>query len=104
MLQTTHHPARTDVYRRTVRLSCGECSVSRTVTIRVYHPEHVRAVENRRAPVTRNRPESLPLAAELGVGTDNPFRYLTVPPPTPPPPRAEQTEAGDSTSWWGWPW
>ena len=103
MLQTTHHPARTDVYRRTVSLSCGECSMSRTVTIRVYHEEHVRAVENRRAPVTRTRPETLPLADGLGVGADNPFRYLTVPPPKPPPPRAEQTEVGDS-SWWGWPW
>ncbi len=105
MLQTVHHPARTDVYRRTVRLSCGECSVSRTVTIRVYHPEHVRAVENRRAPVARTRPESLPLADELGVGADNPFAYLHVPPPTPPPPKAQQTEAGDSSSWWSWwPW
>ena len=103
MLQTTHHPARTDVYRRTVSLTCGKCSTSRTVTIRVYHPEHVRAVENQRSPVTRNRPETLPLAEELGVGTDNPFKYLTVPPPKPPPPRAEQTQAGDS-SWWGWPW
>ena len=111
MLQTTHHPARTDVYRRTVRLSCGECSTSRTVTIRVHHPEHVRAVENRRAPVTRTRTEFLPLApaastaqvSPLGVGADNPFRYLTVPPPQPPPLKAEQTEAGDS-SWWGWPW
>ena len=111
MLQTTHHPARTDVYRRTVRLSCGECSVSRTVTIRVYHPEHVRAVENQRAPVTRTRTETLPLApaastpqvSPLGMGADNPFQYLFVPPPTPPPPKAEQTEEGDS-SWWGWPW
>ena len=111
MLQTTHHPARTDVYRRTVRLSCGECSTSRTVTIRVYHPEHVRTVEVQRAPITRTRTESLPLApaagaaqvSPLGMGADNPFRYLFVPPPTPPPPSAEQTEEGDS-SWWGWPW
>ena len=103
MLQTVHHPARTDVYRRTVSLSCGKCSTSRTVTIRVYHPEHVRAVENQRSPVTRTRLETLPLAAGLGVGADNPFQYLTVPPPKPPPPRAEQTQAGDS-SWWGWPW
>ena len=103
MLQTTHHPARTDVYRRTVSLSCGECSTSRTVVIRVYHPAHVRAVENRRAPVTRTRPETLPLVDALGLGTDNSFRYLTVPPPKPPPPKAEQTEAGDS-GWWNWPW
>ncbi len=111
MLQTTHHPARTDVYRRTVSLSCGEYSVSRTVTIRVYHPEHVRAVEVQRAPVARNRTETLPLApaastaqvSPLGLGADNPFQYLFVPPPTPPPPSAEQTEEGDS-SWWNWPW
>ena len=111
MLQTVHHPARTDVYRRTVSLSCGECSTSRTVAIRVHHPEHVRAVEVERAPVTRTRTEILPLApaartgevSPLGLGADNPFQYLTVPPPKPPPPKAEQTEAGDS-SWWGWPW
>ena len=104
MLQTVHHPARTDVYRRTVSLSCGECSVSRTITIRVYHPEHVRAVENQRAPVSRTRPESLPVAQALGVGTDNPFEYLTVPPPKPPPPKAEQTQVGDSSWWSWWPW
>ena len=111
MLQTTHHPARTDVYRRTVRLSCGESSVSRTVTIRVYHREHVRAVETQRAPATRTRPETVPLAPAsgagqaqaLGLGTDDPYQPLHVPPPTPPPPRAEQTPVGDS-SWWSWPW
>ena len=112
MLQTTHHPARTDVYTRTVSLSCGEgASVSRTVRIYVHHPEHVRAVEVQRAPVTRTRPESLPLAADpvsstgqaLGMGADDPFRYLYVPAPKPPPPTAEQTQVGDS-SWRGWPW
>ena len=111
MLRTTHHPARTDVHRRTVSLSCGQCSSSRTVTIRVYHPEHVRAVENRRAPVTRTRQETLTLAPvsgtgqarALGVGADDPYVGLHVPPPTPEPPRAEQTTAGDSSSW-NWPW
>ena len=112
MLQTTHHPARTDVYRRTVSLSCGEYSVSRTVTIRVYHEEHVRAVETQRAPVTRTRPETVPLAPApvsstgqaLGVGADDPYQALHVPPPTPPPPRAEQTPVGDSSWWSWWPW
>ena len=103
MLQTTHHPARTDVYTRSVTCTCGESSTSRTVVIRVYHPEHVRAVKVARAPATRTRPETLPLTDGLGVGADNPFRYLTVPPPKPPPPKAEQTTVGDS-SWWGWPW
>ena len=101
MLQTVHHPARTDVYRRTVSLSCGKYSVSRTVTIRIHHPEHVRTVENQRGPVTRTRPESIPLASNMGA--DDPYVSLYVPPPTPPPPRAEQTTAGDS-SWWSWPW
>ena len=101
VLQTTHHPARTDVYRRTVSLSCGEYSVSRTVTIRVHHPEHVRAVETQRGPVARTRPESIPLASNMGA--DDPYVSFYVPPPTPPPPRAEQTTAGDS-SWWSWPW
>ena len=103
ILQTTHHPARTDVYTRRVTCRCGESTTTRTVRIYVRHPEHVRAVEVQRAPVTRTRPESLPLASALGVGADNTFQYLYVPPPTPPPPSAEQTEAGDS-SWWSWPW
>ena len=111
MLQTTHHPARTDVYTRRVTCRCGESSTTRTVRIYVYHPEHVRAVETQRAPVTRTRPETVPLAPApvsstgqaLGVGADDPYTPLHVPPPTPPPPRAEQTPVGDS-SWWSWPW
>ena len=104
MLQTTHHPARTDLYTRRVTCRCGESRTVKTVRVHVHHPEHVRAVEVERAPVTRTRPETLPVAAELGVGADNPFKYLTVPPPKPPPPKAEQTQVGDS-SWWSWrPW
>ncbi len=111
MLQTTHHPARTDVYTRRVTCRCGQSSTIKTVRIYVYHPEHVRAVEGQRAPVTRTSTETLPLApaantaqvSALGMGADNPFQYLFVPPPTPPPPSAEQTEEGDS-SWWHWPW
>ena len=103
MLQTTHHPARTDVYTRRVTCRCGESSTTRTVRIYVYHPEHVRAVETQRSPVSRTRPETLPLALGLGVGADDPYVALHVPPPTPPPPTAEQTPVGDS-SWWSWPW
>ena len=103
MLQTTHHPARTRVFTRRVTCRCGESSTTKTVRIRVYHPEHVRAVEVQRAPVTRSRPEMVPLTPALGVGADDPYVGLAVPPPTPEPPRAEQTTAGDS-SWWSWPW
>ena len=101
MLQTVHHPARTDVYTRRVTCRCGESSTVRTVRIYVHHPEHVRAVETQRGPVTRTRPESIPLASSMG--SDDPYVSLYVPPPTPPPPRAEQTTAGDS-SWRSWPW
>ena len=101
VLQTVHHPARTDVYTRRVTCRCGESSTVRTVRIYVRHPEHVRAVETQRGPVTRTRPESIPLASSMGA--DDPYVSLHVPPPTPPPPRAEQTTAGDS-SWWSWPW
>ena len=101
MLRTTHHPARTDVYTRRVTCRCGESSTTRTVRIYVRHREHVRAVETQRAPVSRTRPESIPLAA--GVGADAPFESLHVPPPPPPPPRAEQTQAGGS-NWWSWLW
>ena len=103
MLQTTHHPARTDVYTRRVTCSFGESSTTRTVRVYVHHPEHVRAVETQRVPVTRTRPEAVPLAQALGVGADDPYAALYVPPPTPPPPKAEQTPVGDS-SWWSWPW
>ncbi len=102
MLQTTHHPARTDVYTRRVRCSCGESSTTQTVRIYVHHPEHVRAVENQRAPITRTRTEAI--TATTNVGADAPYTPLHVPPPTPPPPRAEQTTAGDSNWWSWWPW
>ncbi len=103
MLQTTHHPARTDVYTRRVTCRCGESSTTKTVRIYVYHREHVRAVETQRSPITRTRPEAVPVALGGGVGADDPYQPLHVPPPTPPPPRAEQTPVGDS-SWWSWPW
>ena len=111
MLQTTHHPARTDVYTRRVTCTCGESSTTKTVRIYVHHPEHVRAVETERAAVTPTRTESIALAPEpvtgqvrpLGVRADAPYAGLVVPAPTPEPPKAEQTTVGDST-WWGFPW
>ena len=109
MLQTVHHPARTDVYTRSVTCSCGESSTVKTVRIYVHHPEHVRAVENQRGPVTRTREESVSLvqasnvAPAVNLGADAPFQTLYVPPPKPPPPKAEQTPVGGS-SWWSWLW
>ncbi len=103
ILQTVHHPARTDVYTRRVTCRCGESSTVRTVRIYVHHPEHVRAVENRRGPVARTRPETVPVTQTLGLVADVPYQALHVPPPPPPPPKAEQTPAGDS-NWWSWLW
>ena len=111
MLQTTHHPARTDVYTRRVTCRCGESSTTKTVRIYVRHPEHVRAVETERAAVTPTRTESVVLAPapvtgqvrRLGLGADAPYAGLVVPEPTPEPPKAQQAPVGDS-SWWGFPW
>ncbi len=109
MLQTVHHPARTDVYTRRVTCTCGESRTVKTVRIYVHHKEHVRAVENRRGPVTRTRTESVPLvqashtAQAANLGADAPYQALYVPPPKPPPPRAEQTPVGGS-NWWSWLW
>ena len=109
MLQTVHHPARTDVYTRRVTCTCGESRTVKTVRIYVHHPEHVRAVENQRGPVTRTRTESIPLVAAskaapaVNLGADAPYQALYVPPPKPPPPKAEQTPVGGS-SWWSWLW
>ena len=111
MLQTTHHPARTDVYTRRVTCTCGQSSTTKMVRIRVHHPEHVRAVETERGPVAPRRAETVVLAPApasgtgraLGIGTDAPYAGLMVPTPTTEPPKAEQTAVGDS-SWWGFPW
>ena len=109
MLQTVHHPARTDVYTRRVTCTCGESRTVKTVRIYVHHKEHVRAVENRRGDVTRTRTESVALvqasnaAPSVNLGSDAPYRALYVPPPKPPPPKAEQTPVGGS-SWWSWLW
>ena len=109
MLQTVHHPARTDVYTRRVTCRCGESSTVKTVRIYVHHPEHVRAVENQRSPVTRTRTETVLLvpvsnaAPAVNLGADTPYQALYVPPPKPPPPKAEQTPVGGS-NWWSWLW
>ncbi len=103
MLQTVHHPARTDVYTRRVTCTCGESRTVKTVRIYVRHPEHVRATEHQRADVTRTRPEIIPLPVGLGLGADAPYRALYVPPPTPEPPKAEQAPVGGS-NWWSWLW
>ena len=111
MLQTVHHPARTDVYTRRVTCRCGESSTTKTVRIHVHHPEHVRVVETERGPVTPTRTESIALAPApvtgqvrpLRLGADAPYAGLVAPAPTPEPPKAEQTTVGDST-WWGFPW
>ncbi len=110
VLHTVHQPARTDVYTRRVTCTCGESTTTKTVRIYVHHPEHVRAVENQRGPVTRTRSETVPLVSTpvsggqtVGLGADAPYQALYVPPPTPEPPKAEQTPVGGS-NWWSWLW
>ena len=95
MLQTVHHPARTDVYTRRVTCTCGESRTVKTVRIYVHHPEHVRAVENQRGPVTRTRTESIPLVAgvEGGAGRE-PRGRRPLPGPLRAPAQASASEGG----------
>ena len=94
MLQTIHHPARTDVYTRRVSLSCGEgSSVTRTARVYVYHPEHVRAVETQRAPVTRTRAGDGAPGTGPGRGSRRSLPAIARSPAQAPPPTAEQTPA-----------
>ena len=102
MLQTVHHPARTDVYTRRVTCRCGESTTTKTVRIYVHHPEHVRATEHRRADVTRTRPETVPVVSDLGLGTDAPYRACTC--PRPASPAEGGAGAGGRFQRWSWLW
>ncbi len=82
-------------------------TVQKDVTITIVHPEHVKAETTDREPLTRNREELVSLAS--AVGSDDPFKVLTLPQPEPEDPPAEQTPGGDLSEWfrrlgWEWPW
>ena len=93
VLDTTHHPARTDVHRRTVSLSCGEYSVSRTVAISVHHPEHVRAEVVQRNALSSTRTGTVAMTTSLA--SDAPYAALALPEPTPTPVKAEHLPLTD---------
>ena len=83
-------------------------TINRDVTIEIVHPEHVKAEVVQRQPIGGTRVEALALAAS-GVGSDDPFKTLTLPEPEPEDPVAEQSPAGGLQSWfdrlgWEWPW
>jgi len=93
VLDTTHHPARTDVHRRTVSLSCGKYSVSRTVSIRIHHPGHVRAEVVSRGALARTRTGTVALTTSLA--SDAAYRALALPEPTPTPVKAKHRPLTD---------
>ena len=140
LVRLVHHPERTEARTETVRLERPGTSktvsetvtvthangtttehtiaanleipstvVHRDVTLAIVHPEHVRAEVVERAPMTRHRREALSLASS--VGSDAPFRVLTLPPLTPGPEPPAQTRLSDEELHdlfdrlgWRWPW
>jgi len=82
-------------------------TIDKEVTLTIIHPEHVKAEVMEREPLSRIRDETLDMAS--AIGSDDPFRALTLPQPKPEDPPAEQTPGGDLTDWfrrlgWEWPW
>ena len=60
-------------------LSVPGATVTRNVTVRIDHEEHVRAVVEAQRPIERTRAEALALSASLGA--DAPFRAMVYPQP-----------------------
>ena len=60
-------------------LSIPGATVTRNVTVRIDHEEHVRAVVESQQPIERTRTEALALSGSLGA--DGPFRAMVYPDP-----------------------
>ena len=138
LTQLTHHPERVEQVTKTVRLHrpgasdydsetvtvthedgttesatatayayVPSATITREVTVEVLHPEHVKAEVVERSPIGRTRNQALVL--ESRVGSDDPFRNLTLPEPEPEEEHGDQTPGGDLAEWfrrlgWEWPW
>ena len=140
LIRLTHHPERIEERTETVRLERPGTSrtvseivtvphadgtttqhtvaanleiptkvVHRDVTVAIVHPEHVQAEVVEREPITRDQREALALT--LRVGSDAPYRVLTLPlaPSGPEPPA--QSRLSDAALrhlftllGWRWPW
>ena len=110
LVRLTHHPARTEMQTRTVRLwrpgtgrtvsrtvtvsdgdgttsshtisaylSVPGATVSRNVTLRIEHEEHVRAEVEAQPAIERTRLEEMALSASIGA--DAPYRTMVYPEP-----------------------
>lgn len=105
----THANGTTTQHTVAANLEIPSKVVHRDVTLAIVHPEHVRAEVVERAPVTRDQREALALM--LSVGSDAPYRVLTLPPAQPGPEPAAQTRLSDeelhdlfNLLGWRWPW
>ena len=105
----THANGTTTEHTVSANLEIPSKVVQRDVTLTIVHPEHVRAEVVEREPMTRHRREALSLASS--VGSDAPYKALTLPPLAPDPEPAPQTPLGDAETrrlfdllGWRWPW
>ena len=105
----THEDGTTTEHTLTAHLSIPSKVVYKQVTLTIVHPERVEAEAVEREPVARSRSETLEMASS--IGSDAPFKTLTLPEPEPEPVPAEQTPLTDEEMrglfglfGWRWPW
>ncbi len=75
----THGDGTTSSHVISAYLSVPGAVVTRYVTIRIHHEEHVRAVVEPQSPIERTRTETLALSQDIGA--DAPFRPMVYPEP-----------------------
>ena len=105
----THDDGTTTEHTLTAHLSVPSAVVYEQVTLTIVHPERVEAEAVEREPVARSRSETLEMASS--IGSDAPFKTLTLPEREPEPVPAEQTPLTDEEMrglfglfGWRWPW
>ena len=107
-VEVEHDDGTTTNHRVSAYLSIPAETVQQDVVLAIVHPEHVRAVVEKRVPQAMSRSESLAVA--LAIGSDDPYEPLELPEPENEPEPAEQTplsddEAFDLLGFLGWrPW
>ena len=105
LIQLTHVPQRTETFSETISVSVpdSEETVSETVTFQVVHPARIEAKIVQRAPLSKQRTETLALTTSIAA--DAPFEALARPVETTPAPtqtRVTGSELTDLMALLGW--
>jgi len=76
----THEDGSTTTHVISAYLSISAATIEQDVTVTVVHPEHVRAEQTTRQPLSLARSE--PLTLMLSIASDDPYLTLAIPEPT----------------------